>query len=162
MHCAGILRPPDALVEERQRGARRPLERSEGRAHVAVLGEHAALYEGFTHFNPIQPQTFAALFEHEHNCLVAAPAASGLRVGAEFALLRLLNDATGGACRRISPRTRRRALESNDTACRRRRDLSPPRQPIAAEYSANQPKFEPTSSRTGNAPCNIISHCAEE
>lgn len=50
-----------------------------------LLGPAANL----THFNPIQTQTFNALYEGDHNVLVAAPSGAGKTLCAEFALLRL-------------------------------------------------------------------------
>ena len=53
---------------------------------------HEALYTStFRHFNPIQTQTFSALFEGDDNALVCAPTGSGKTICAEFALLRLFS-----------------------------------------------------------------------
>jgi len=43
-------------------------------------------------FNPIQTQTFSALFETDQNVLISAPSGSGRNVCAEFALLRLFKN----------------------------------------------------------------------
>jgi pre-mRNA-splicing helicase BRR2 len=51
----------------------------------AGLGAAGAL----THFNPVQTQTFGALYEGDGNVLVGAPSGSGKTLCAEFALLRL-------------------------------------------------------------------------
>jgi hypothetical protein len=40
------------------------------------------------HFNPIQTQTFAALYESNDSALVCAPSGSGTIVCGEFAILR--------------------------------------------------------------------------
>lgn len=52
-----------------------------------------ALYEGtrVRKFNPIQTQTFTALYNTDDSCLVAVPAGSGKTVCAEFAILRMLH-----------------------------------------------------------------------
>ena len=69
---------------------------SKALAHVGI--------HGLMHFNPIQTQTFNALYGSDDNCLVAAPAGSELVVCAEFAILRMLI-ATGGEgrCAYVSP-----------------------------------------------------------
>lgn len=46
------------------------------------------LYPGFKRFNPIQTQTFSALYTHDDSVLVCAPTGCGKTVCAEFALLR--------------------------------------------------------------------------
>jgi pre-mRNA-splicing helicase BRR2 len=50
---------------------------------------HESLYNTFKHFNPIQTQTFTALYEGDDNVLICAPTGSGKTICAEFALLRL-------------------------------------------------------------------------
>jgi pre-mRNA-splicing helicase BRR2 len=49
----------------------------------------------FRHFNPVQTQVFPALFNTDDNVLVAAPTGSGKTICAEFAMARLLQEATG-------------------------------------------------------------------
>ena len=64
---------------------------------VSALGSHAALYaSAFSHFNPIQTQTFHTLFNSDDNVLVGAPTGSGKTICAEFAILRMLQQTPGG------------------------------------------------------------------
>jgi pre-mRNA-splicing helicase BRR2 len=56
------------------------------------------LFSSFKYFNPIQTQTFNALYETDLNVLVCAPSGSGKTVCAELALLRLLTTNTDGKC----------------------------------------------------------------
>lgn len=56
------------------------------------------LYTTFTHFNPIQTQVFTALYNTDDNALVAAPTGSGKTICAEFALLRMVQQAAEGKC----------------------------------------------------------------
>ncbi|KAJ8602966.1 hypothetical protein CTAYLR_001574 [Chrysophaeum taylorii] len=72
---------------------------------VSALGEPAfeRLYEPQLHFNPIQTQTFAALYESDDNVVVCAPNGSGRLVCAEFAVLRALRQAAG-ACVYVAPK----------------------------------------------------------
>nr|XP_023887210.1 DExH-box ATP-dependent RNA helicase DExH12-like [Quercus suber]XP_023887211.1 DExH-box ATP-dependent RNA helicase DExH12-like [Quercus suber]XP_023887212.1 DExH-box ATP-dependent RNA helicase DExH12-like [Quercus suber]XP_023887213.1 DExH-box ATP-dependent RNA helicase DExH12-like [Quercus suber] len=49
---------------------------------------YEALYKEIKHFNPVQTQVFAALFNTDDNILVAAPTGSGKTICAEFAILR--------------------------------------------------------------------------
>lgn len=58
--------------------------------------EFEALYPGLAHFNPIQTQSFTALFNTDDNVLLAAPAGSGKTVAAEFAILRMIQKAADG------------------------------------------------------------------
>ena len=58
----------------------------------------------FKHFNPIQTQTFAALFNTDDNVLVAAPTGSGKTICAEFALMRLMSGGAAGASVAMSGR----------------------------------------------------------
>ena len=59
---------------------------------------------GLTHFNPIQTQTFASLYETDGNVLVAAPASSGKALCAEFAMLRAFrSDPAGARCVYVAP-----------------------------------------------------------
>ncbi|KAJ5078160.1 u5 small nuclear ribonucleoprotein helicase [Anaeramoeba ignava] len=58
----------------------------------------------FSHFNPIQTQTFNTLFNTDSNTLIAAPPGSGKTICAEFAVLRtLLNTRGKGKCVYIAP-----------------------------------------------------------
>ena len=51
-----------------------------------------ALYAGrFTHFNPIQTQTFQCLYNTDDNALIGAPTGSGKTACAEFAIMRALS-----------------------------------------------------------------------
>ncbi|KAJ1439332.1 Sec63 Brl domain-containing protein [Ochromonadaceae sp. CCMP2298] len=63
-----------------------------------------SLYPRFSHFNPIQTQTFSTLFETDENALVCAPAGSGKSACAEFAILRLFKKDPAARCVYVSPR----------------------------------------------------------
>ncbi len=56
------------------------------------------LFSSFKFFNPIQTQTFNALYETDCNVLVCAPSGSGKTVCAELALMRLLTTTSDGKC----------------------------------------------------------------
>jgi pre-mRNA-splicing helicase BRR2 len=64
-----------------------------------LLGPAANL----THFNPIQTQTFNALYEGDHNVLIAAPSGAGKTLCAEFALLRMFSKNPEGRAVYIAP-----------------------------------------------------------
>lgn len=63
-----------------------------------------ALFESFRYFNPIQTQTFSALYEGDDNVLVCAPTGSGKSVCADFAILRLLSSNSAAKCVYIAPK----------------------------------------------------------
>jgi pre-mRNA-splicing helicase BRR2 len=54
-------------------------------------------------FNPVQTQTFSALYESDANVLVSAPSGSGKTVCAEFALLRLFSHEPNARAVYIAP-----------------------------------------------------------
>ncbi|DBA74615.1 TPA: DExH-box ATP-dependent RNA helicase DExH12 [Trebouxia sp. C0005] len=58
--------------------------------------EFEGLYQRFRSFNPIQTQTFNVLYNLDDSVLVAAPTGSGKTVCAEFALLRMIKEASAG------------------------------------------------------------------
>jgi pre-mRNA-splicing helicase BRR2 len=71
---------------------------------ISALGQFAPLYQTrFSHFNPIQTQTFAALFTTDDNCLIGAPTGSGKTVCAELVILRLLQTSPGATAVYIAP-----------------------------------------------------------
>ncbi|KAE9467177.1 hypothetical protein C3L33_00911, partial [Rhododendron williamsianum] len=59
---------------------------------VTALGNktYEALYK-FSHFNPIQTQSFHVLYHTEENILLGAPTGSGKTISAELAMLHLFN-----------------------------------------------------------------------
>ena len=58
--------------------------------------EFEKLFTHFTHFNPIQTQVFTALYNTDDNALLAAPTGSGKTIAAEFAVLRMVQQAAEG------------------------------------------------------------------
>lgn len=61
----------------------------------------------FKYFNPIQTQTFSALYENDDNTLVCAPTGSGKTICAEFAILRLFSQSTSDSsirCVYVAPK----------------------------------------------------------
>ena len=62
-----------------------------------------ALYNRFSHFNPIQSQTFHALYHTDKNILVGAPTGSGKTITAELAVLRLLSQSPGKKVIYVAP-----------------------------------------------------------
>jgi activating signal cointegrator complex subunit 3 len=60
---------------------------------VSALGNKGfeSLYP-FTHFNPVQTQSFHAMYHSEVNALVGAPTGSGKTIIAELAMLKLFRD----------------------------------------------------------------------
>lgn len=55
-----------------------------------------SLFPGIKSFNPIQTQSFTALYNTDDNVLLAAPAGSGKTFCAEFAILRMIQRAAQG------------------------------------------------------------------
>jgi activating signal cointegrator complex subunit 3 len=62
-----------------------------------------SLYPRFTHFNPVQTQTFHVLYHTTTNVLVGAPTGSGKTITAELALLKLLRDRPGKKAVYVAP-----------------------------------------------------------
>ena len=60
--------------------------------------QYEKLYAAFKYFNPIQTQTFAALYQQDENVLVCAPTGSGKTVCAELAILKLLASDVNAKC----------------------------------------------------------------
>jgi len=56
------------------------------------------------HFNPIQTQSFNALFESDDNVLVCAPTGSGKTICGEFAMLRLFASSETAKCVYLAPK----------------------------------------------------------
>ena len=73
---------------------------------VSALANPASigLYSEFRHFNAIQTQTFATLYQGDENVLVCAPTGSGKTVCAEFAILRLFSTTADAKCVYIAPK----------------------------------------------------------
>ena len=63
-----------------------------------------SLFVNLKHFNPIQTQTFASLYESDDNVLVCAPNGSGKTVCAEFALLRAISSNLSAKCVYLVPK----------------------------------------------------------
>lgn len=63
------------------------------------------LYKHLKFFNPIQTQTFSALYETDDNVLVCAPTGCGKTYCAEFAMLRLFTQSPEAKCVYIVPKT---------------------------------------------------------
>jgi pre-mRNA-splicing helicase BRR2 len=61
------------------------------------------LYTEFKHFNPIQTQTFSALYQSNENVLVCAPTGSGKTICAEFAIFNLFSINPDAKCVYIVP-----------------------------------------------------------
>jgi activating signal cointegrator complex subunit 3 len=61
-----------------------------------------SLYK-FSHFNPIQSQTFHALYHTDVNILVGAPTGSGKTITSELTLLRLISKYPGAKAVYIAP-----------------------------------------------------------
>ncbi|KAJ3095037.1 DEIH-box ATPase [Phlyctochytrium planicorne] len=61
------------------------------------------LYKDIKAFNPIQTQTFNALYTTDNNVFIGAPAGSGKTICAEFALLRMWTLVNKGRCVYIAP-----------------------------------------------------------
>jgi activating signal cointegrator complex subunit 3 len=57
----------------------------------------------FSHFNPIQSQTFHALYHSDMNVLIGAPTGSGKTITGELALLKLRRDHPGKKAVYIAP-----------------------------------------------------------
>jgi len=73
---------------------------------VQALGnkQFESLYDTkFSHFNPIQTQTFHTLYNSDKNVLVGAPTGSGKTITAELALLRLLKESPGAKTIYVAP-----------------------------------------------------------
>lgn len=72
---------------------------------IAALGDmrFEKLYRHIRNFNPIQTQTFTALYESDESIFVGAPTGSGKTICGEFAILRLLAAGNGTKCGYIAP-----------------------------------------------------------
>lgn len=72
---------------------------------VSVLRNKAfeSLFSSFPQFNPIQTQTFSAVYESDDNVLICAPAGSGKTVCAELAIVRLFSQNQSAKCVYIVP-----------------------------------------------------------
>lgn len=74
---------------------------------ISALGNPAfeALYRDLTHFNPIQTQTFSALYSSDDNVLVCAATGSGKTVCAELAIFRAIKKNSLGKCVYVAAKT---------------------------------------------------------
>lgn len=72
---------------------------------VSALGNptYEALYTRFSHFNPIQTQSFHTLYHSDENVLLGAPTGSGKTISAELTLLRLFTAHPGAKAVYIAP-----------------------------------------------------------
>eukprot|EP01113_Clastostelium_recurvatum_P015961 TRINITY_DN1902_c1_g1_i1.p1 TRINITY_DN1902_c1_g1~~TRINITY_DN1902_c1_g1_i1.p1 ORF type:complete len:2154 (-),score=847.63 TRINITY_DN1902_c1_g1_i1:92-6553(-) len=68
---------------------------------TALKDAKAEKLYSFKYFNPIQTQVFPAAFNSDDNLLLAAPPGSGKTVAAEFALLRMFQQAYEGRSRAV-------------------------------------------------------------
>lgn len=82
-----------------------------GRVFLQDIGQATRDCDGRQYFNPIQTQTFGALYESDENVLVCAPNGSGKVTCAEFAILRALQSKAScgkgnplGACVYVAPK----------------------------------------------------------
>jgi pre-mRNA-splicing helicase BRR2 len=62
------------------------------------------VYRSFRQFNPIQTQVFHELHNTEDNVFIGAPTGSGKTVCAEFAIMRMLSNNSGGRCVYVTPK----------------------------------------------------------
>lgn len=79
-----------------------PVSALKNRAFESVYGGQGD-EAGWTHFNPIQTQTFNTLFNTDQNAVVCAPTGSGKTVCAEFAMLRELGKEAPGKIVYVAP-----------------------------------------------------------
>lgn len=69
---------------------------------------------GISHFNPIQTQAFAALYEGDGNVLIAAPSGAGKTLCAELALLRLFRRDPDARAVYVAPREETASLRFSE------------------------------------------------
>jgi activating signal cointegrator complex subunit 3 len=69
----------------------------------ALKNESYQKLYSFSHFNPIQTQTFHCLYHTDNNVLLGAPTGSGKTISAELAMFRVFNGSKKKKCVYIAP-----------------------------------------------------------